>query len=219
MTGSFLQDFGGMYLNALLVTLRISAWGILIAFVIGFIASLIQYYKIPVVRQIFAVYIELSRNTPLLIQLFFLYYGLPKLGIVLDREVTAIIGIAFLGGSYMAEAFRSSLESIDSAQIQSALSLGMTPSQVFFHVLFPQAMAISVPPLVANVIFLIKESSVVSAITLADLMYVAKDLIGLYYNTGEALLMLVICYLIILLPVSILGSIIERRLRYAGFGI
>jgi len=119
----------------------------------------------------------------------------------------------------MAEAFRSSLESIDSAQIQSALSLGMTPSQVFFHVLFPQAMAISVPPLVANVIFLIKESSVVSAIALADLMYVAKDLIGLYYNTGEALLMLVICYLIILLPVSILGSIIERRLRYAGFGI
>ena len=219
MTGSFLQDFGGMYLNALLVTLRISARGILIAFVIGFIASLIQYYKIPVVRQIFAVYIELSRNTPLLIQLFFLYYGLPKLGIVLDREVTAIIGIAFLGGSYMAEAFRSSLESIDSAQIQSALSLGMTPSQVFFHVLFPQAMAVSVPPLVANVIFLIKESSVVSAIALADLMYVAKDLIGLYYNTGEALLMLVICYLIILLPVSILGSIIERRLRYAGFGI
>lgn len=219
MTGSFLHDFGGMYLNALLVTLRISAWGILIAFVIGFIASLIQYYKIPVVRQIFAVYIELSRNTPLLIQLFFLYYGLPKLGIVLDREVTAIIGIAFLGGSYMAEAFRSSLESIDSAQIQSALSLGMTPSRVFFHVLFPQAMAISVPPLVANVIFLIKESSVVSAIALADLMYVAKDLIGLYYNTGEALLMLVICYLIILLPVSILGSIIERRLRYAGFGI
>ncbi|MDD6147720.1 MAG: amino acid ABC transporter permease [Lachnospiraceae bacterium] len=219
MTGSFLHDFGGMYLNALLVTLRISAWGILIAFVIGFTASLIQYYKIPVVRQIFAVYIELSRNTPLLIQLFFLYYGLPKLGIVLDREVTAIIGIAFLGGSYMAEAFRSSLESIDSAQIQSALSLGMTPSQVFFHVLFPQAMAISVPPLVANVIFLIKESSVVSAIALADLMYVAKDLIGLYYNTGEALLMLVICYLIILLPVSILGSIIERRLRYAGFGI
>lgn len=218
MTGSFLHDFGGMYLSGLGVTLRISLWGIVFALIVGFLCSLVQYYKIPVLRQIVAVYVELSRNTPLLIQLFFLYYGLPKVGIVMDREPTAIIGIAFLGGSYMSEAMRSSLESVDETQISSALSLGLTPGQVFFHVLFPQAMAFSVPPIVANIIFLIKESSVVSGIALADLMYVAKDIIGLYYDTWQALLMLVICYLVILLPISIIGSLVERRLRYAGFG-
>ena len=86
------------------------------------------------------------------------------------------------------------------------------------YVIFPQALALSVPSLVANVIFLIKETSVFSAIALADLMYVAKDLIGLYYQTEEALFMLVLSYLVLLLPISILGTLLERRLRYAGFG-
>ena len=86
------------------------------------------------------------------------------------------------------------------------------------EIIFPQAMAISVPGICANVIFLIKETSVVSGIALADLMYVAKDLIGLYYKTDESLTMLVIAYLIILLPVSIIATLLERRMRHAGFG-
>jgi len=82
----------------------------------------------------------------------------------------------------------------------------------------PQAISISVPAFVANVIFLLKETSVFSAISLMDLMFTAKDLIGLYYKTTESLFLLVVFYLIILLPVSILGTLLERRLRYAGFG-
>lgn len=82
----------------------------------------------------------------------------------------------------------------------------------------PQAVSISVPAFVANVIFLLKETSVFSAISLMDLMFTAKDLIGLYYKTTESLLLLVLFYMMILLPVSILGSFLERRLRYAGFG-
>ena len=74
------------------------------------------------------------------------------------------------------------------------------------------------PALCANIIFMIKETSVVSAIAVVDLMYVAKDLIGLYYDTGEALFMLVVAYLLILLPISIIATLLERRMRYAGFG-
>ena len=118
----------------------------------------------------------------------------------------------------MAEAFRSGLEAIDKIQVESGLSIGLTHMQVMRYVILPQALSISIPPLCANVIFLIKETSVFSAVALADLMYVAKDLIGLYYKTDEALLMLVIAYLILLLPVSIFASWLERRLRYAGFG-
>ena len=82
----------------------------------------------------------------------------------------------------------------------------------------PQAVSVSVPAFVANVIFLLKETSVFSAISLMDLMFVSKDLIGLYYDTVESLALLVFFYLIILLPVSILGTLLERRLRYAEFG-
>ena len=118
----------------------------------------------------------------------------------------------------MAEAFRSGLETVAAIQTESALSLGMNRLQVMRYVVLPQAFSISVPAFMANVIFLLKETSVFSAVSLMDLMFTAKDLIGLYYKTTESLFLLVVFYLLILLPISILGSLLERRLRYAGFG-
>lgn len=214
----FMQKYLPLYVDAAILTVRIAFFGIILSLIVGVICSVIQYYKVPVLRRIVSVYIEISRNTPLLVQLFFLYFGLPKIGVVWSAEVCAIIGLAFLGGSYMSESIRSGLESVEKSQIESAASLGMNKSLTMREVIFPQALAVSVPGVCANVIFLIKETSVVSGIALADLMYVTKDLIGLYYETDESLIMLVIFYLIILLPISIVASIIERRMRYAGFG-
>lgn len=214
----FMTEYLPWYVDAAKLTVMIAFLGILFSLIVGVICAVVRYYRIPVLRQIVSVYIEISRNTPLLVQLFFLYFGLPKLGIVWSAEACAVIGLTFLGGSYMAESIRSGLESIDKVQLESAASLGMGKLLTMKEVIFPQALATSVPGVCANVIFLIKETSVVSGIALADLMYVTKDLIGLYYETDEALLMLVIAYLIILLPISILASLLERRLRYAGFG-
>ena len=95
----------------------------------------------------------------------------------------------------------------------------MNRYQTMRYIILPQAMSISVPAFVANVIFLLKETSVFSAISLMDLMFTAKDLIGLYYKTTESLFLLVVFYLILLLPISILGSLLERRLRYADLGL
>ena len=212
MNAGILLEYLPLFAKAALVTLKISAIGILISFAVGLICSGVQYFRIPVLKQIVSAYIELSRNTPMLVQLFFIYFGLPKIGLTWDRETCAIAALVFLGGSYMAEAIRSGLEAVDVIQTESAISLGMNRFQVMRFVVFPQA-------IVANVIFLIKETSVVSAIALADLMYVAKDLIGNDYNTTEALFMLVVFYLLILLPISLLASYVERRIRYAGFGI
>ena len=103
-------------------------------------------------------------------------------------------------------------------QTESALSLGMTKEQTFIHVILPQAISMSVPGLLANVIFLLKETSVFSTISLMDLMFTAKDLIGMYAKTIECLFLLVVFYLIMLLPVSILGAFVERRMRYGQFG-
>jgi polar amino acid transport system permease protein len=207
-----------LYGKAAVLTVRIGVLGIFFAILVGLLCSVVRQMKIPVLKQLASVYIELSRNTPLLVQLFFIYYGLPKIGIRTDPETCGIAGLAFLGGSYMAEAFRSGLEAVGKIQHESALSLGLTGLQTFRYVILPQAFAISFPGITANVIFLLKETSVFSAISLMDLMFTAKDQIGLYYKTTECLALLVVFYLVILLPVSLLGSLIERRLRHAEFG-
>ncbi len=218
MDFDFIQKVIPMYAQATLLTLKLALLGILLSFIVGLICALIKYFKLPVLRQIVSIYIEFSRNTPLLIQLFFLYFAFPRMGIKLSSVQCAIIGLTFLGGSYMEETFRSALESVSKVQIESAQCIGLTRRQITQYVILPQAVSVSIPGFCANVMFLIKETSVFSAVALADLMYVAKDLIGLYYKTDEALLLLCIAYFILLLPVSALAAYTERRLRYAQFG-
>lgn len=218
MNWEFIMESLPLYQEAAWLTVRLGAAGIACSLLIGGICAAVQYYKVPVFRQMAACYIELSRNTPLLVQLFFIYYGLPKIGIPTNAAVCGVAGLAFLGGSYMAEAFRSGLEAVEAVQEESALSLGMTRFQTMRYVILPQALSVSVPAFMANIIFLLKETSVFSAISLMDLMFTAKDQIGLYYKTTESLFILVVFYLLILLPVSIFGSYLERRVRHAGFG-
>ncbi|MDG2918273.1 amino acid ABC transporter permease [Bisgaard Taxon 10/6] len=206
------------FIDATLLTLNLSLWSIILSMIIGMFCAVALVYKIRGLQGFVKAYIELSRNTPLLIQVFFLYFGLSKIGIKLDGFTCGIIGLAFLGGSYMAEAFRAGLEAVSKGQIESALSLGLTSRQVFRYVIFPQAFAISTPAIGANCLFLMKETSVISAIAVAELMFLAKDIIGMDYKTNEALFLLVVFYLIILLPVSVYIRYLERRLRRAKYG-
>ncbi|MDR2392793.1 MAG: amino acid ABC transporter permease [Treponema sp.] len=218
MDTAFIAKFTPLYIEAMGLVLKLCFFGVLFSLVIGLSCALVRYYRIPVLKELASVYIELSRNTPLVIQLFFLYFGLPRVGLTLDSFTCAVSGLSFLGGSYMAEAFRGGLEAIGQGQIESGLSIGLSQSQLVRYVVLPQALAVAAPTLGANVIFLLKETSVVSIVALADLMSLAKDLIGLYYKTNEALLMLVAGYLVLLLPLSGLFRFAEKRLRYAGFG-
>lgn len=215
MDWEFIDKFAPLYVEAARLTLIIGVIGTLLAAAVGLLCALVKYFRVPIARQIASVYIELSRNTPLIVQVFFLYFGLPKAGIRLSSEACGVIGLAFLGGSYMAESFLSGLRSVKKIQTESAESLGMRRGQTMRYIVIPQAAAVSVPSICANVIFLLKETSVFSAVSLADLMYVAKDLIGMYYNTGEALVMLVAAYLVLILPISVLFSVLERRLKRA----
>ena len=204
--------------DALFLTMRIGWKGVVLALLLGIIGSAILHFKIPVLRQITHFYVELFRNTPLLVQLFFIYFALPKLGFQISPEACGTWGLALLGGAYMIETFRSGLDNIPVIQHESAASLGMTRFQAFRYIILPQAVTSSVPGLVANIIFLLKETSVFSTVSLMDLMFTAKDLIGMYAKTLESLTLLVVFYLLMILPVSIIGSIVERRLRYAEFG-
>lgn len=201
------------YTKGLYLTLQISFWGILIAIVIGFVVATTLYYQVKYLKNISKIYIEISRNTPMLIQLFFLYYGFGQIGFKLEAYECAIISVAFLGGSYMAESFRSGLESISKIQIESGKSLGLGKISLLYHVILPQSLSVSIPYLGANAIFLLKETSVVSAIALVDVMFVTKDFIGTYYKTNEALIMLVLSYLIVLLPMSAFFVFLEHHYR------
>jgi len=207
-----------LYKEAIWITLQLAFWGILLSIAIGLVCSVILYFKVKGLESIVRVYIEVSRNTPLLIQIFFLYFGFPKLGLTMSASTCAIIGLSFLGGSYMSEAFRSGIESVSKSQIESGLSIGLSNVQLARYVVIPQAFSVSVPSLGANCIFLLKETSILGAISILDVMNVTKDLIGMYYKTFESLVMLVVVYIILLLPLSILLTWLEKRVRYAEFG-
>lgn len=207
-----------LYEKAAWLTLKLAFAGITASLFIGLLCSIVLYYKTKGLEPLVRAYIEVSRNTPLLIQLFFLYYGVTKLGFMLSEQTCAIVGLSFLGGSYMAEAFRAGIQSVSKSQIESGLSIGLSNMQLIRYVILPQAFSVTLPSLGANCIFLLKETSIVGVIAIPELMHLTQDLIGMYYQTFESLLMLIVAYLILLLPLSVFLSWLERRVRYAEFG-
>ncbi|MBR5968684.1 MAG: ABC transporter permease subunit, partial [Lachnospiraceae bacterium] len=126
-----------LFSKAFGLTLKIGWLGIALAFALGIACAFILYYKLPVLSSVVKFYVELFRNTPLLVQLFFIYYGLPSVGVRISAEVCGTLGLGLLGGSYMAESIRSGLEAVPSIQAESAKSLGMTKWQAFRLVICP----------------------------------------------------------------------------------
>ena len=218
MNWTVIQQALPVFAKGFELTLWLSLIGIVGSVIVGILASLIQYFKIPVLSQIITAYVELGRNTPLLIQLFFLYYAFPVIGLKMSAEVCGIVGLIFLGGAYMAEGFTGGFNGVTESQINSRKALGMTNMQLARYVVFPQGFALSMPALTANIIFLIKETSIFSVIAIPELTNTALDLIGMYYRSNEYLFMLVVAYAIILIPIILILTWLERRVRYGAFG-
>ena len=200
--------------EAALMTLALTGLGVLFSFIIGVLANLVYYYRISVLTQIMKGYTELSRNTPLLAHLFFLFFGLPAIGINISGFASAVIALTFLGGSYMAEAIRGGVEAVSKSQRETADSLGLSKNQVLVYVVAPQAFRAAFAPLVANVIFLLRESSLIGAIAVPELMHIALNHISLFFRTDEVLIMLVAYYVLLIGPLSLIFHFVERRLRY-----
>ncbi|OTA46523.1 MULTISPECIES: amino acid ABC transporter permease [Limosilactobacillus] len=200
------------------LTLWLSFIGIIGAIIVGIISSLIQYFRVPVIGKIVGAYVEIARNTPLLIQLFFLYYAFPVMGIKMAAQTCGIIGLIFLGGAYMAEGFTGGFNGVSKSQLDSGRALGMSNFQLARYIVFPQGFALSMPALAANIIFLIKETSIFSVIAIPELTNTALDLIGMYYQSNEYLFVLVVAYAIILIPLIVFLTWLERRVRYGTFG-
>jgi len=213
-TEYMLNNLIPLFNRASLVTIRLTAWGVLLSLLVGIIGNLIYYYKIPGLSWLMKAYTELSRNTPLLAHLFFLFFGLPVLGIHFSGFVCGVIGLTFLGGSYMMEALRGGIEAVSKTQKESAESLGLSRTQILIFIIMPQAIRTALPTLAANVIFLLRESALVSIIAVPELMHIARSEIGMWFRTDEVLIMLTLYYLLLIGPLSLLFYFMERRLKY-----
>ena len=213
MNWSYLIDAIPKFVDAAKLTLELSVYGVVLSLLFGLPVAVVTAYRIRPFYALARAYIELSRNTPLL------YYGLPKMGIKWDGFTCGVIALVFLGASYMAEAIRAGILAVPKGQIEAGKAIGLSRFQVFRYVELPQAWAVAVPAIGANVLFLMKETSIVSAVGIAELLFVTKDIIGMDYKTNEALFLLFASYLIILLPVSLLARWAENRVRSAKYGV
>jgi polar amino acid transport system permease protein len=206
-----LAEYAPTFVDALVMTLKLGVLGILFSIIVALIIEFVHFFQVPVLKQVFNAYLQISRNTPLLIQVFILYFGLPKVGITLEAETCGIIGLTFLGGSYMYEAIHAGFANVPKGTIEGGYSVGFTKLQVLLKIGFPIGFRIAVPGIFANIVFLIKETSILSAITIAELTFRAKEIIGINYDTAESLFLLCVSYAIILIPLTI---IYHRLLRF-----
>ncbi|CAD5109484.1 amino acid ABC transporter permease [Zestomonas carbonaria] len=206
------------FLKAVGVTLQVGAIAVGTSLLVALVNSAILVLRVPLLHPLVKVYVEVARNTPLLIQLFFIYFALPSIGIRISGFASAIIAMTFLGGAYLTEVLRAGVEAVPRAQVESGLSIGLSRWQLLRHVILPQAGILSLPALFANFIFLLKETTVVSAVAVPEILYTTKSYIALYYKTYEMLAVMTALCVLIFLPLSLLLARLERRLQHGQFG-
>jgi polar amino acid transport system permease protein len=202
----------GPLLFGLGVTLKISAISLVLAFFIGLVTAVLRLSDLVMGRIIARSYLEVVRNTPLLIQIFFIYFVLgPVLG--LDRFPAAVLALSLFEGAYASEIFRSGILAVERGQIEAAASLGLNRYQIFRLIVLPQAIRTILPPLTSQAISLIKDSALVSTIAIYDLTMQAQALISETFLTFEIWFTVAILYLVITITLSFLVAFLENRLK------
>lgn len=199
--------------DGLLLTLEISAISIVIATAAGLLLGLARLSRRVTTRTVAGAYIEIMRNTPLLHQLFLLYFGLPVLGIRIPGYGVALLGLAGLHAAFMAEVFRGGIQSISARQEEAGLALGMSRAQVMRKIILPQAIPASIPPLVNQLILLIKDSSLLATIGIAELTLRGRVLAESTAATYEVFVAVGLIYLTVTGTLAGVGRWLEPRLR------
>lgn len=223
MDFSFLPKYYMFFLNGAKVTLLLSLFTVIIGVVLGVILALMRLSRIAPLKMIATAYIEFIRGTPLLVQLFLFYYGLPKLGIefpdvpalgtAFPEFMAGVIALSVNSAAYVAETFRAGIQAIDKGQMEAARSLGMPHSMAMRFIILPQAIRNVLPALGNEFIVIIKESSIVSVIGISELMYNADTVRGNSFRPFEPLIIVAIIYFVITFTLSKILGIAERRMR------
>jgi polar amino acid transport system substrate-binding protein len=203
-----------LLLQGALVTVALSVVAMALAVVAGLVIVLARLYGIAPVRWLAKAYVEIIRGTPLLIQLFMIYYGLPEIGIRLKPFFAAILGLGLNYAASESENYRAGIESIPNGQVEAAMALGMNRRQTLQHIVLPQALRVVIPPVTNDFIAMFKDSSIVSVITMVELTKVYGMLAMSTYDYMGLGLMTAGLYFALSYPASVFANRLERKLRY-----
>lgn len=214
MDFSFLPRYYPMYITGTLNTLALAFFTLLLGVVFGVLLALMRLSKISFLKGIASSYIEFIRGTPLLVQLYIVYYGLPQItGMRFPSFFAGIIALTVNSSAYIAEIIRAGILSVDSGQMEAVRSLGMGHTLSMRYIIIPQAFKNILPALGNEFIVVIKESAIVSIIGIYDIMYSGNIIRGNTFQPFEPLIVVAIIYFLITFTLSNLMGIIERRMR------
>lgn len=205
-------DFMPRFLGGAWVTLWISAIALVLAIFVGLVLALGRLSRLLVLRIIARGFTDFIRGTPALIQIFFVYFGLPQIGVSIDAIPAGIIALGINSGAYMGEIFRGAIQSVDRGQSEAGRSLGMSHPQVMRRVVLPQAVRRAIPAATGESTILIKGTSLLSVIAITELTRIGQQVVGLTFRPIEAYLAVGVIYLIINVTLSQLSVMLERRL-------
>jgi len=209
---AFVSEYHDELLTGLVNTLKVSAVAIAGSYAIGIVLGAARAYRIPVVSQLAAVYVEVIRCTPILVQIFMLFYGLPELGILLPAFTVAWLSVMIWGGAFHTENFRAGFESVSHSQREAAFALGFRPLGAFFTVTLPIGARVALPSSINTAISVVKNTSLMYVIGYPELTTTALNISNLTLQTTEALTVLAIVYLTLVWSLSASIRMVEGRL-------
>jgi len=213
---TYLQRVGPDLIDGAVVTLQLTLVALALGVIMGLPAALARVYGGKWLRSLVIAYIELFRGTPLLVQLFVVYYGFPDLGLTFSRLTAAFITLGLNSGAYQAEYFRGAIQSVGSGQMIAARAVGMTLPQAIRYIILPQALRLALPAWSNEAISMVKYTSVVFLIAVPDLMGEAKILAGRYFNPIEIYLTVALVYIFLVAIATLIMRNVERRLQTPG---
>ena len=209
------QKKTGPILNGLWVTLKISFFAAILTFIIGTIVAFMKLSSYQFLKDIATVYITIVRGTPLLVQIFLFYFIVANI-FELDRFIAGVLALGIFFGAYMAEILRGAIQSIDKGQLEAANSLGISKFQAMRYIILPQAFKRALPTLVGEMIALIKDSSLVSVISITDLTKVGKEIVANTFSPFETWIVIALVYLSITSVLSYVGHRLEKSMAEKG---
>jgi His/Glu/Gln/Arg/opine family amino acid ABC transporter permease subunit len=194
------------------VTLELSAWGMVFGTIVGVIAGLLSLSEVGVLRAVVRAYVYFVRGTPALVQVFLVYFAMPQAGFELSAFWSGVVALSFNAGGFIAEIVRGGLQSIEAGQTEAAKAIGMTNRQSVLFILLPQSLRRITPPLTNEVITLVKSSSLLSVISISELTRSAQVIIAAKFTPFELYAELAVFYLVIISILSKLSEYVEQRL-------
>jgi len=209
---AFVSDNREELLDGVLNTLKVSGFAIVGAFFIGAVLGAARAHRIPVVSQLTAVYVEVIRNTPILVQIFMIFYALPQFGIVFDQFTVAWLSVMIWGGAFNSENFRAGFQAVSYRYREAGYALGFSPLSTFLNVTLPIGGRIALPSSINTYISVLKNTSLMYVIGYAELTTTSLNISNLTLQTTESLTVLAAVYLVLVWTLSALIRLLESRL-------